>query len=190
MIVFICFSSCNNEGSYTPKPRIFPKVEYPDKQYTVFRNADCPFTFEIPVYSEIIKDKKFFGEEPPHPCWFDIEVDQFNASVYFSYIPLDGARSFSDLVEDSYQIASQINLRSDFMQETPISVPQNELGGLVFEFQGAAASPMHFYLTDSTDHFLKGALYFKTETRPDSLAPIIMFLKEDVIRMIESFEWN
>jgi gliding motility-associated lipoprotein GldD len=53
-----------------------------------------------------------------------------------------------------------------------------------------AASPFQFYLTDSTKNFVRGALYFNTVPNNDSLAPVIDFLKQDIIHMIETFRWK
>jgi len=67
---------------------------------------------------------------------------------------------------------------------------KNGVEGLIMEFTGPAASPMHFYLSDTTEHFLKGSLYFNTQARPDSLAPVTEFIKTDIAGIINSFSWQ
>jgi gliding motility-associated lipoprotein GldD len=52
------------------------------------------------------------------------------------------------------------------------------------------ATSFQFYTTDSTKHFLRGAVYVKTATANDSLAPIIHFLKQDAIHLIQTLEWK
>lgn len=64
------------------------------------------------------------------------------------------------------------------------------LSGFAFEMKGPAASPFQFFLSDSTNHFFRGALYFNTQARPDSLAPVYEFVREDLMKMIETFEWK
>ncbi|MEL7020921.1 MAG: hypothetical protein AAGK47_04895 [Bacteroidota bacterium] len=49
---------------------------------------------------------------------------------------------------------------------------------------------MEVHLTDSTQHFLRGSLYFNAQARPDSLAPAYDFMKKEVLKMIDSFEWK
>jgi gliding motility-associated lipoprotein GldD len=56
--------------------------------------------------------------------------------------------------------------------------------------EGAAASTYQYFLTDSTRHFLRGALYFNTQTRPDSLAPVISFMKKDLDRLVNTLQWQ
>ena len=191
LLILICISlitACGNQGIDNPKPRVFPKVHYPERGYVLFDSENCPFTFEIPVYSIVDQDKHFFGEDPLHICWFDVVIPIFDARIYFSYSPINSRADFDKYITDAYKIANQINQRSDFMDEIVIS--RGDVGGIIMEFEGHAASPMHFLLTDTTQHFLKGALYFNTRVRPDSLAPVVEFLKEDIGRVLETFEWR
>ena len=64
------------------------------------------------------------------------------------------------------------------------------VSGIVFIMEGPVASPYQFFITDSTKHFLRGALYVNAPTKPDSLKPIYDFLKDDVTRLINSFSWQ
>jgi gliding motility-associated lipoprotein GldD len=186
--VMVFLPACGNGDPDNPKPRIFPRVDYPERAYTGFEMEACPFVFEYPTYADIDKDKRFFGEDPIHPCWFDIVFEHFDARLYMSYYPIESRADYDKFVTDAYKIANQINKRSDFMDEFVVS--RGNVGGIILEFEGHAASPMHFYLTDTTNHFLRGALYFNTSVRPDSLAPVIEFLKVDVAHAIGTFEWK
>ena len=60
----------------------------------------------------------------------------------------------------------------------------------MYEIKGNAASPLQFVLTDSTKHFLRGALYFNETPNADSIAPISKYVEEDVQRLIESVRWK
>ena len=62
--------------------------------------------------------------------------------------------------------------------------------GVLYEIKGNAASSVQFYATDSTKHFLRGALYFNTVPNKDSLAPAIQFVEEDIIHLIETLSWK
>jgi gliding motility-associated lipoprotein GldD len=188
MMALSVLPSCGDQAVDSPKPRIYPKVVYPERAYQDFDMESCPFNFKIPSYSTLDRDKRFFGEDPLHPCWFDIVIPVFDARIYMSYYPIQSRSDFDKFISDSYTIANQINQRSDYMDEFIIS--KGDVGGLILEFEGHAASPTHFILTDTTNHFLRGALYFNTTVRPDSLAPVIDFLKEDISKIIETFEWK
>lgn len=187
-ILIICLA-CGGNESYTPKPRAYPRVEYPKRDYQVFGNVDCPMRFRYPGYAEIKMQESFFGERPAHPCWFDLYIPAFDARIHCTYSSIESRQEFDDLVHDSFTIANKINQRSQYMDEIRVANAAG-VGGLIMEFTGAAASPMQFFLTDTTRHFFRGALYFNTQARPDSLAPITAFLKEDIAVMINSFEWK
>ena len=60
----------------------------------------------------------------------------------------------------------------------------------VFELQGEVPSQFQFYTTDSTRHFFRGALYFRTATDNDSLAPVIEYVKTDMIRMLNTLKYK
>ena len=182
-ILFIIFTialGCQEQKGM-PKPRAYPRVEYPERKYVDYHSEKCPFTFQYPGYAEINEKKE--------ECWFDLFMPVFQARIHCSYIKVKDQDDFYDLIHDSFEIAKRINDRANYMEETRI---ENEMGvhGLMLEWSGPAASPVHFFLTDSTAHFFKAALYFDAKVRPDSLAPISAFIKEDINHMISTFNWD
>ena len=181
IISILCVASCQDEHN-TPRPRAYPRVEYPKHELQEFTNSDCPFTFQYPKYAEV-------RMKEDHPCWFDLYMPAFNARVYCSYLPVNTRADFDDMVKDTYTIAGKINEKSNYMEESRIR-NENGVGGLQLKFTGPAASPLHFFLTDTTQHFFKASLYFEAKVKPDSLAPIIEFVEEDVNKMIQSFDWK
>jgi gliding motility-associated lipoprotein GldD len=191
LIVCISFSliACE-ETVYTPKPRGYPKVEYPEKAYQKFDKNYCHFTFEYPKYAQIVQDTSYFHERPANDCWFDIEFPQFNAQIHCTYYAIDKVNPFSKLLEDAFTLAGKHNIKADYIDEIKIE-KNNHVSGFLFDIQGPSASPFQFYLTDSTKNFVRGALYFKTtSTRPDSLRPVVNFIKKDIVQMVNTFEWN
>jgi gliding motility-associated lipoprotein GldD len=67
----------------------------------------------------------------------------------------------------------------------------DNLFGLVYNIEGVeAASPYQFFLTDSLNHFVRGALYFNFPPNNDSLEPVINHLEEDILHLIDTFEWK
>ena len=87
-------------------------------------------------------------------------------------------------------LASKHTIKAEAIDESMINRPEENVYGLLYDFRGNTATSLQFFLTDSSDHFLRGSLYFNTPPRQDSLAPVIGFLREDVLRMIESFSWK
>lgn len=188
IIVVLLLQSCE-EVIYTPKPRAFPRVAYPEKIYQPFDEDYCKFTFQYPQYALIEQDTLFFDKKPIDPCWFDIVIPAFDARIHCSYFPIDKINTFDKLNGDAFDLANKHNLKANYIDDLTIKKP-NGVSGIAFNLEGAVASPFQFYLTDSTSHFLRGALYFNTQSRPDSLAPVKNFVKTDIMHLINTFEWR
>lgn len=188
--ILLATSSCDNTQVPLPKPRIYPKVTYPIKEYVKMDIADCPFTLDVPTYFEYAKDDKQSKEEKKHQCWFDLYCESLNTYVHLSYINFDDKETFDNLIADAFEMADKHNIKASYRQELAIEKAEENVHGLIFEIDGPVATPMQFFVTDSTQHFLRASLYFKSSVNRDSVAPIYDFLKVDMGRMIESFEWS
>jgi gliding motility-associated lipoprotein GldD len=55
---------------------------------------------------------------------------------------------------------------------------------------GNTASRYQFAATDSTQHFLRGALYFDVTPNVDSLKPVTDFLLKDIKHMMNTLRWK
>lgn len=184
----LLFQACE-EVVYSPKPRAYPKVNYPEKTYQPFDKNYCNFSFEYPQYATIQQDTLFFDEQPNDPCWFDIIIPSLNAQIHCSYYPIDQDNSFDKLNKDAFDLAYKHNLKANSIEDFPIKKPDGT-AGMAFNLVGDVASSFQFYLTDSTTHFLRGALYFNTQSNADSLAPVTDFVKTDIMHLINTFEWD
>jgi gliding motility-associated lipoprotein GldD len=186
----LCFLliSCE-ETVYTPKPRGYPRVIFPEKSYQKFDANYCSFVFDYPKYATIERDSLFFDQKAPSECWFNIKIPSLNAVIYCSYYDIDGKNTLEKLKGDAFQLAGKHNIKADYIDEFPVNKP-NKVSGFIFDIQGPAACPFQFYLTDSTKHFMRGALYFNAASKPDSLKPVVEFLKQDVTQLVNSFEWT
>lgn len=182
-------SSCG-EAVYTPKPRGYPRVVFPEHTYQVYKNTDCPFSFEQPKYATVIKDSLFFKEAPENPCWMDVVFPNFNAQLHLSYKEVKGGqKNLSKLIEDAHKLNAKHFIRADFSEDSLINT-KNGVHGLFYEVGGNAASPNQFFVTDSTNHFIWASLYFKSPPNEDSLAPIVKFIRKDIDHLLNTFAWN
>jgi gliding motility-associated lipoprotein GldD len=138
---------------------------------------------------KIIRRENFFDEKPAHPCWFDLDAQSLGVRIHCSYYTVNSEKSFDALVADAFTMADRINQRANYMDEIRVA-NSHGVSGLLLEFSGSAASPLHFYLTDSTDHFLKASVYYQSRVIPDSLSPITEFLREDLAMIINTLNFN
>ena len=182
--------ACQSETSMLPKPRAYPRVLYPTGEGETFRLTVCPFAFERPSYTLIERDTVYFDESPVHPCWFDVVTPQLNGRVHFSYYPLDNFTDFERLRDDAFDLAGKHNIVATYIDERPIDRPEADVHGFAFDLEGDVASPFQFFVSDSSKHFLRGSLYVNAKAKSDSLAPVYAFLREDVLRAIETLTWE
>ncbi|MEK6614728.1 MAG: gliding motility lipoprotein GldD [Bacteroidota bacterium] len=124
------------------------------------------------------------------PCWKNIVYPRFRAELNLSYKHIENGSNLEKYLDDSWMLATKHQMKASGMPETPIKRDSAKVYGLMFEIEGNAASNLQFYVTDSTHHFLRGALYFFAYPNCDSLAPVIDFIKKDVERMISTLKWK
>ena len=187
--VVLALGSCQHEKVYIPKPRMYPKVDYPVRDYQAFDEDYCKMTFQYPTYATVEQDRYFFDGNPIDPCWFNIQFPSLNGTLFCSYIPIDNRTHYDKLINESFKLVEEHNRKANYRQEEYIS-NSNGVGGLYFSLGGDVATNMQFVLTDTTEHFFRASLYFNSKVAPDSIRPIYQFVKEDVDRMIETFDWN
>lgn len=191
-LIPILFLSACEEPVFTPKPRGYPKVVYPEKAYQPFSAGYCDFVFEYPQYATIHQDTSFFDQKPEHPCWFNVEVKDFSCSIHCSYGPITQQKNADRLKTDAFKMTDWHNKKATYIEDKPFLNAAKNVKGILFEVEGPVASKLQFFLTDTAEqkHFFRGALYFYTQPNPDSLAPVYEFMKKDVERMLETFEWK
>lgn len=171
--------------NYAPKPRGFFRINLPEKSYQRYAGP-CPFSFEYPSYSIISPDSSINAE----PCWQNISLPQFNATIHLSYHPIKSAENLNELSEDSRTFAFKHTSKATSIDEARINNPEKKIYGIYYTIEGNTASFAQFYLTDSTRHYLRAALYFNEEPRADSIKPVLSFIKKDMDMLIKSFNWK
>jgi len=175
------FWSC---GEVTiPRPYGYFRVDLPEHAYRKVDTLNLPFRFDLPTNAKIISRKASGAEK-----WIDLYYPGLNASIYCSYKPVK--RNLIDLLEDSRKIVYKHSVRADGIGEKVFDDNGKNVHGILYDLKGNTASSVQFVLTDSTRNFLRGALYFDNVPNKDSIAPMAEFIREDVIRIMESIEWK
>jgi gliding motility-associated lipoprotein GldD len=188
LLLCLFLSSCH--GDYTPKPKAYPRVVFPERKYEMYDPKDCPFKFEKPVYANVTNDTIFFGQKILSVnCWLNVNFPTLNGTINLTYKEINDTMKLERLIEDAHKLSFMHTTKADYIDEIRI---QNDhgVGGILYDVGGNAASNVQFFLTDSTHHFLRGALYFNSEPNSDSMAPVVTFVKEDMKRMLKTFQWK
>ena len=182
-VVVGMLTSCNNEP-YTPKPRGYFRIDLPEKHY-VLLDTTFPYSFEYPTYASVSPDL----HSPNEKYWINIDFTPFKATLYLSYKKVDG--NLISYLEDAHTLVTKHIPKADAIYDSLIVDRQRNVFGLTYEIEGSgAASPYQFFLTDSTTHFLRGALYFNIVPNNDSLQPIIDFIQKDIEHLVGTLQWK
>lgn len=176
--------SCN--ADYSPKPKAYHRIAFPDKQYSLIIVDGCPFEFEIPSYSILTND---LGKNSK-PCWKNVDFKAYNARLHLSYFTISSQAPLSQLTEDARSFVFKHTSKATAIDQQTIETPQHQLYGLKYNIQGNTASNFQFYVTDNETHYLRGALYFNEKPNLDSIQPVLDFLKSDINHLINTIRWK
>lgn len=178
--------SCNS--SFTPKPKGYYKIHFPEKNYQLFDQPGYPYSFEYPKYAQIVKDSTFFGETTENPWWINVEFPEFNGRIYISYKTI-GKNRFDTLVKHAFVLTGKHSAKAYSIDDSLMITP-NDISGMFFAVGGDVATANQFYLTDSNKHFLRGAMYFDAAPNADSLGIVNRFILQDMRHLINTFKWK
>ena len=184
LIAAIC--SCNSD--YTIRQKGYFRIDLPEHRYTTFDKPGYPYSFEYPVYANIVQDSTFFETEPENPFWINVDFPSLNGKIYMSYKDV-GKNQFDKLVDDAFKLTYKHSTKATGIKDSLMHTP-NGVTGIFFKVSGNAATARQFFVTDSTRHFLRGALYFDSTPNADSLGIVNDFLEVDMKHLINTLRWK
>jgi gliding motility-associated lipoprotein GldD len=179
ILVGITFAACRKQT--TPKPTGYFRIEIPENEYKTFDDKTYPYTFELSKYAEIVPKT---NENEKY--WVNIYYPQFDGTIHGSYITInDNLQSVS---EDTREFVYKHTVKADAISEQPYINAENHTSGILYRLEGNTASPVQFFVTDSTKYFFRGALYFNAQPNKDSIAPVLNFIQKDIVVLMETFQ--
>jgi gliding motility-associated lipoprotein GldD len=184
LAIAIIAISCNREPNYLPKPRGYFRIDLPKKTYTKVDTIER-YSFECPDYALLTYDRY----SPDEKNWINIEFPQFKGSIHLTHKPVNG--NLGDYLEDVHTMVVKLLQKANGVRDSLIINEEHQVYGLFIEMDGkGVATPMQFYLTDSTRNFVRGALYFNFQPNNDSMQPVINFIRQDIDHLFNTFEWK
>ena len=180
LCILLLVYSCSD---HTPRPIGYNRIERADSTYKNL--SDIHFSFK---YSDQANIDSVYSENETNK-WFNIIYPQYNARIYCSYMSISKS-TLKQALEDSYRFAYSHALKADDIEQVIYQISNHNTYGTVYNIDGNVATPVQFFLTDSVSNFFRASLYYDIQVNEDSVAPVTQFIKKDIIRMIESFEWK
>jgi len=181
--IIVFFASAGCRRTEVPKPMGYFRIDLEEPVYVRLDSA-MPYSFEYPK-STVIESDVTPGAEL---YWINILYPRHNARVHLSYKEVED--NLYELLEDNIKLAYKHVVKADGIDEDIYVDEDKSLYVMLFDIKGDAASPLQFLATDSARHFLRGSLYFYARPNRDSLAPVIDYIKTDVVHLIETLEWR
>ncbi|NLE33515.1 MAG: gliding motility lipoprotein GldD [Bacteroidales bacterium] len=166
-----------------PKPAGYFRIDLPEKGY-VHYDTPCSYSIEYPEYATI----NLRPATATDTCWMDIEFPSLKASIHLTYFDIHD--NLAALTELTHEMAYKHTIRADAIEEKLWADDSAKVYGILYDLKGNTASAVQFFVTDSTSHYLRGSLYFMAQPNEDSLRPVIAFLREDIIHLIETLNWR
>lgn len=180
-LLWLGLLGCNEK--YTPKPYGYFRIDFPKKQWTLSPDT-LPYSFEMAATAKIEADRAQDAE----PGWVNIHYPQYNAKIHLSYKKINTDTTLVTLTEDCHRLAYTHTVKAESINEKYFQ--KNNIYGLIYFIEGNTASSTQFFITDSTTNFIRGALYFNQHPDKDSLAPVIEFLRQDIVNLMETINFK
>ena len=185
LILVLILAACTSENVNTPKPKGYFRIKFPQKIYQTY-NSNCPFTFEYPIYANMVVDT----DKNAQPCWNNLNFPQFNGQLHLTYHGVFSAKNYNKMTELARELAMKHTIKATSIDQKLINYPDKKVYGVYYAIEGNTASSVQFFLTDSINHYFRGALYFNERPKYDSIQPVVKFIKKDIDRLIETFKWK
>lgn len=170
-------ASCGNDVRVKPDAKL--RLEYPPGNYERM-DADCSYSFIKNDLATLKKNKN---------CGMNLVYPKMQATIYLTYQKIQN-NNIDSLLYDAQKLAYDHILKAESIPEQPYVNPDKEVYGMFYSINGNAASQSHFYVTDSLNHFVSGSLYFKAKPNFDSIYPAVVYLREDIRKLMETIEWK
>lgn len=173
----LILTGCKDEVLVKPSAKL--RLEYSNPDYKVV-NTNCPFSFEMNQFAKMVKKKG---------CDINIDYPEMKATLYMTYRSVTN-NNLDSLLRDAQKLAYDHTIKANSIPEQPFINPDERVYGMFYMINGNAATQAEFYVTDSTKHFLNGALYFNAKPNFDSIYPAVIYLREDIRKLMETIRWQ
>jgi gliding motility-associated lipoprotein GldD len=174
--IFLLFTSCDEP--VLPKPTAYLSLEYPKKEYKSL-SLVRPYSFDVLKNTVVIDDAN---------NWLKITYPNLKASIDITYRPVNN--NLKELLTEAEKLVFKHAVKAEQIIPKDFVNPKKRVFGSIYEITGNSASHLQFHVTDSTNNFIKGSLYFYVKPNYDSILPAVNYIKEDVLRLVETLEWK
>lgn len=184
-VLLLCVS-CTKVS--TPKPYGYYRITVPDTAYGDFRHATGNAQLSTYPYTFALSRNAIVQPRNDEPYWINIFYPALDATIHCSYKPV--YKNLRELTNDALEFVYRNASYATSIPERDYMHPEANVYGVLFDLEGNTASSCQFFVTDSTHHFFRASVYCNCPPNADSLAPVYEYLRTDIVKMVETFEWK
>lgn len=185
LLLLPLLSSCSEDP--VPKPRGYPRLDMPAATYASWEGT-CPFVAELPAYALALEKPGTTAANADTACYMTLRFPGQHANVYLTCRKIQG--DLRQLIEDAHAFKDKHEAMAARIRSERVERDSARVFGTLFDVEGNVASPMVFYLTDSTTRFLYGSLYFDARPNADSLEPVTGRIRADLRHFAGTLIWR
>lgn len=183
VIVLLLVASCTTP--YQPKPRGYNRLELPDPEYVLSPDT-LPYQFEYSRHARFLRDTSWIRDRH----WVEIYYPALQATIHVTYKSVQHSdKLLKEYLKDAYVLTAKHQIKAYAIDETIVRTPGGKTA-IIAELDGEVPSQFQFTMTDSTENFLRAAVYFNVKIQNDSLRPAIEYLKRDAMQLINTLNWR
>ncbi len=174
--MLLLLNSCGQD--VTVKPKAMLHLQYPEPVYKLI-DLGCPYSFEINYLATVTKKQN---------CWINLDYPNMKATLHLTYREVNN--NLDSLLFDAQKLTYDHTIKASVIDDLAYEDSIKKVYGMYYEIGGNAATPSQFFVTDTTNHFITGSLYFNAKPNYDSILPAIFYLRNDVRHLMESIRWK
>ncbi len=193
-LALLACTACNKATA--PKPYGYYRISVPDTAYIDFHQSTITNQQSTPPpggrgaypYTFALSRNAVVQPRNDEPYWINIYYPALDATIHCSYKTVD--HNLRELTDDALDFVYRNASFANAIPEREYAHPEARVYGVLFDLEGNTASSCQFFVTDSTHHFFRASVYCNCPPNADSLAPVYQYLRTDVIKMVETFQWK
>lgn len=186
VFIILLLLACQND--YTPKPKAYLRLDYPEPNYKTVTH-DLPFSFDKNTLADPLIIKSLNADNLSYGI--NLNYPTLKGTVFLTYKAVEGNQeSLNDFLRDAQKFTFEHTKMADEIPAYPYENSENRVYGMLSVVKGNVASPAQFYVTDSTEHFLTGSLYFESRPNYDSILPAASYIQKDMRHLMETLKWK
>ncbi len=181
--IFVLGACEKKNKNIAPKPKGYFRIDLPEQTYRTL-DTTLPFSMAISEFANAIITPKDSGK-----IWIDLNYPEFSAELKMTYFPIH--QNLRERMIQERKMVEFHYVKADDVEYSIINDPGNRMFGQIYDIKGSdVATPFQFWVCDSTHHFLRGSLYFSYPPNNDSIQPVIDFLRNDLLELVNTLEWK